>query len=158
MAVDYFLKLDNIPGESVNDYAKNQIPVHTWSWGGNQVSSVTGTGGSGAGKVSMSDFIIMKDFDKATSPLLKAMMSGTHIDNGVLTAYKAGGKGKAYLTVTFSEMFVTSVQTSASSENPTESVTFSYNTVKFEYSTQDEKGGLASTTPVTWNTKANKVV
>ena len=157
MAVDYFLKLDNIPGESVNDYAKNQIPVHTWSWGGSQISTVTGTGGSGAGKVSMADFTIMKDFDKATSPLLKAMMSGTHINEGVLTAFKAGGKNKPYLTVTFTELFVTSVQTAASGENPTESVSFSYNTVKFEYSTQDDKGALASTTPVTWNTKANKV-
>lgn len=157
MAVDYFLKITDIPGESKNDYAKDQIPLHSWSWGGSQISSVGGTGGSGAGKVSLSDFSIMKDFDKATTPLLKAMMSGTHITSGILTAFKSGGGGKPYLTVTYGEMFVTSVQTSASGEIPMESVSFSYNTVKFEYSSQDDKGKLSSTTPVSYDTKANKV-
>ena len=50
MAVDYFLKLDGIQGESADTNHKDEIQIMSWSWGGSQVSSVAGTGGSGAGK------------------------------------------------------------------------------------------------------------
>ena len=51
MAVDYFLKLDGIQGESVDEKHKDEIQIMSFSWGGSQTSSVAGTGGSGAGKV-----------------------------------------------------------------------------------------------------------
>ena len=50
MAVDYFLDLDGIPGESQDEKFKDKIQVLSWSWGASNVSSVAGTGGSGAGK------------------------------------------------------------------------------------------------------------
>ena len=53
MAVDYFLKLDGIQGESVDDKHKDEIQIMSFSWGGSQTSSVSGTGGSGAGKVDL---------------------------------------------------------------------------------------------------------
>ncbi len=59
MAVDYFLKLDGIDGESADSNHKNEIQIMSWSWGAANVSSVAGTGGSGAGKVSLGDFTIM---------------------------------------------------------------------------------------------------
>ncbi len=55
----------------------------------------------------------------------------------------------------FKELFVTSLQISASSEIPTVSVSFSYNEIKIEYSAQNEDGNLASTGPVTYNLKQN---
>ena len=45
MAVDYFLKLDGIQGESVDANHKDEIQILSWSWGGSQQSSVAGTGG-----------------------------------------------------------------------------------------------------------------
>ena len=54
MAVDYFLKLDGIQGESVDSKHKDEIQIQSWSWGASQVSSVAGPGGSGAGKADMS--------------------------------------------------------------------------------------------------------
>jgi type VI secretion system secreted protein Hcp len=157
MAVDYFLKLDGgIQGESVNDKHKNEIQILSFSWGGTQVSSVAGTGGSGAGKVQLENFSIMKTFDKASVPLFKALVSGAHIPNGVVTACKAGGGGNPYITVKFKELFVTSYQVSGSSEVPTESVSFSYNEVNISYSTQDEKGVLTQANQTTYNVAQNK--
>ena len=157
MAVDYYLKLDGIQGESVSDGHKDEIQLLSFSWGGHQISSVSGTGGSGAGKVDLADLNIMKVVDKSTTPLFKALVTGTHIKTGVLTAVKTGaGKGgKPFITISLKELFVTSLQISASSEIPTASVSFSYNEVKHEYSTQNEQGILTTTGSTTYNTKTN---
>lgn len=157
MAVDYFLKLDGIQGESQDDKHKNEIQVLSWSWGASNLSSVAGTGGSGAGKVDMSDVSMMLNFDKSTPKFFKSISAGSHIATGTLSAIKAGSDGKPYLKVDFKEIFVTSLQMSASSEVPAVSLSFTYDEIKIDYSAQDEKGNIASTGPVTFNTKQNKL-
>lgn len=156
MAVDYFLKLDGIDGESADDKHKNEIQIMSWSWGASQVSSVSGTGGSGAGKADLSDFSIMAYFDKSTPKFFKSITTGQHIKTGTMSAIKSGADGKPYLKVDFQEMFVTSLQISGSSEVPTVSLSFSYNEIKIDYSTQNEQGNVTSTGAVTYNTKSNK--
>jgi type VI secretion system secreted protein Hcp len=157
MAVDYFLKLDGIEGESADSNHKNEIQLMSWSWGASQVSSVAGTGGSGAGKADLSDFSLMTYFDKATPKFFKSIGAGTHIASGTLSAVKSGAQGKPYLKVDFAEIFVTSLQISGSSEVPTVAISFTYNEIKIDYSVQDEKGNLKSTGPITYNTKENKL-
>lgn len=157
MAVDYFLKLDGIQGESSDDKHKNEIQLLSFSWGASNVSSVAGTGGSGAGKVDLSDFSAMTYFDKSTPKFFKSVTTGQHIPTGTLSAIKSGADGKPYLKIDFKELFVTSLQISASSEIPSVSLSFSYNEIKIDYSVQDEKGNLASIGPVGWNVKTNKL-
>lgn len=156
MAVDYYLKLDGIEGEAVTSGFEKQIQLLSFSWGGSQTTSVAGTGGSGAGKVDLSDLSIMKYYDKSSPQVFKSLISGTHIKTGVLSATKAGGGGKPFLKISLGELFVTSNQVSASSEIPTESVSFSYNTIKVEYSTQNEQGILTAVGAVNYDLKANK--
>ena len=157
MAVDYFLKLDGIEGESQDEKHKNEIQIMSWSWGASQVSSVSGTGGSGAGKADLSDFSIMTNFDKATPKFFKSICAGAHIKTGMMFAIKSGSDGKPYLKVDFKELFVSSLQISASSEIPTVSLSFTYNEIKIDYSVQNEQGNLTSTGPVTFNLKENKL-
>lgn len=52
MALDMFIKIDGIKGESTDDKHKDEIDVLSWSWGMSQSGTVHTTGGSGAGKVS----------------------------------------------------------------------------------------------------------
>ncbi len=157
MAVDYYLKLDQIQGEAADSNHKDEVQIMSWSWGASQVSSVAGTGGSGAGKVDCSDFSIMAYFDKSTPKFFKSIAAGTHIKTATMTAIKSGADNKPYLKVDFQEMFVTSLQISGSSEIPTVSVSFSYNQIKIDYSTQNEQGNLTSTGAITFNTKENKL-
>ena len=55
-AVDYFLKIDGIQGESKADKHKDEIDIQSFSWGATQSGTFAGGGGGGAGKVSMQDF------------------------------------------------------------------------------------------------------
>jgi type VI secretion system secreted protein Hcp len=157
MSVDFFLKVDGAAGEATDTGHSGEIKIHSWSWGASQVTSVSGSGGSGAGKASLSEVTIMKDMDQASPELFKALVKGTHIASVVLTAQKAVGdtSGKPFLTVTLNEVFVTSQQISGSSEIPSESVSFSYNQIKMDYSKQNEQGALTSTGAVTYNVKTN---
>ena len=157
MAVDYFLKLDGILGESQVSNHKDEVQIMSWSWGASQVSSVAGTGGSGAGRADLSDFSVVTYFDKATPKFFKSIGAGTHIKSGTMNAVKAGGDGKPYLKVDFKELFVSSLQISGSSEIPTVTLSFTYNEIKIDYSLQDENGNLKSTGPITYNTKENKL-
>jgi type VI secretion system secreted protein Hcp len=157
MAVDFFLKVDGADGESTQSGHTNEIKIHSFSWGCSQTTSVSGSGGSAAGKASLSDISVMKDLDKASPEMFKMLLTGTHIATAVLTAQKATGSttGAPFLTITFGEVFVTSQQISGSSEIPSESVSFSYNTIKFDYSTQGDDGTLTSTGAISYDVKTS---
>ena len=51
MAVDFFLKLDGIKGESADAKHKDEIDIESFSWGMTQPASSHLAGGAGAGKV-----------------------------------------------------------------------------------------------------------
>ena len=59
MAIEYFLKLDGIKGESLQPSIPTKSKCISWSWGASNPTSITGSGLS-AGKVSLSDITISK--------------------------------------------------------------------------------------------------
>ena len=69
MAVDIFLELEGIKGESKDDKHKDQIDVLSWSWGMAQSGTAHMGGGAGAGKVSVQDLNFTHYIDKS-SPIL----------------------------------------------------------------------------------------
>jgi len=154
--VDYFLKLDGIAGESKDTNFSGQIPLLSFTHGGEQSSSVsTGTSGHGAGKVSLHPFTVTKHLDKSSVPHFKALTLGTHIATGTLSAVKAGANRKPYLKIDFKSMFVTSYMVSAVDEHPVESITYAFEQIKIEYFAQDDKGTTTSTGSASWNVSTN---
>ena len=144
MAVDYFLKLDTVEGESKATGHTKEIQVLSWSWGASNTSTVAGSGGSGAGRTDMSDLNIMMEFDKSVTHLMQGLTKGTHFKTGVLAAVKSGSGNKDYLIMSLEEIFITSLQLSASSEVPTVSMSLTYKKVKLEYKMQDAEGVLTT--------------
>ena len=59
-AVDMFLKIEGIEGESQDNAHKDKIDIVSWSWGMSNSGSTHGGGGAGADKVSMQDFNVTK--------------------------------------------------------------------------------------------------
>src|SRR5688572_31703919 len=90
MAVDVFLKLGDIKGESKDSKHPGEIDVLSWSWGVAQTGTMSVGGGGGAGKASFSDLSFMHGVDKASPVLMKACATGEHIKEATLTARKAG--------------------------------------------------------------------
>ncbi len=133
MAVDMFLKLGDIKGESLDDKHKDEIEILSFSFG---ISQTLAAGGGGAGgKVSMQDFRVVKNVDTASPDLFDATCSGKHIPDGVFTVRRAGHKESLdFYKVSFENVFVTSVGPggNASDGSPMEQVSLNFASVKVE--------------------------
>jgi type VI secretion system secreted protein Hcp len=156
MAVDVFLKLGDIKGESKDSKHPDEIDVLSWSWGLSQTGSIAHGGGGGAGKASFNDLSIMHQLDKASPVLMKACATGEHIKDATLTARKAGKGQQEYLIIKMNDILITSVQPSGSSENPMESVSMQAAKVDLEYKPQKPDGSLDAGLHFKYDIKANK--
>jgi type VI secretion system secreted protein Hcp len=159
-AVDFFLKVDTIEGESTDAKHKNEIDVQSWSWGETQTGTFAGGGGGGAGKVSMQDFHFTMTVNKATPKLMLACATGQHIPKAVLTCRKAGGNQQEYMTVTMSDLLVSSYQTGGSQGDlvPVDQISLNFSKIEVEYKPQDQKGAVGSPVKVGYDLKLNKKV
>src|SRR5258705_12211184 len=93
-AVDYFLKIDGIKGESQDSKHGGEIEIQSFSWGATQSGSFAQGGGGGAGKVNMQDFHFTGFHGVASPKLMLACATGEHIPSAVLTAPQ-NGEGQA---------------------------------------------------------------
>ncbi len=143
MAVDIFLKLGDIEGESQDNTHAGEIEVLAWSWGMSQSGTMhSGTGGGG-GKVHVQDLSVTKFIDTATSNLLTACSKGTQYDKAILTVRKAGGdKPLEYVVITMKDVIITSLSTGGSGgeDRLTENVSLNFASVQLDYQQQDGSG------------------
>lgn len=158
MAVDNFLKLDGVEGESSDSKHKGCIEVLSFSWGASNQATFSSGGGGGAGKVNFSDLSFTMNVNKASPVLMKNCATGTHIKSAKLISRKAGTDQQEFYTITLTDCMVSSYQTGASSESPTDQVSLAFAKIEFEYKPQDEKGALGGVVKAGWNIKENKVV
>jgi len=157
MAVDMFLMLDGIKGESTDAKHKGEIDIESFSWGLAQTGSGHRGSGSGAGKVDVTDISIVKVVDKSSPSLMLACANGKHITKGKLTVRKAGENPLEYLTVDLENILVSSYQTSGanSGDTPTESIALNFVKVKLEYWTQTDKGAKGENANFSWDVAQN---
>jgi type VI secretion system secreted protein Hcp len=158
MAVDMFIKIDSLKGESKDDKHKGTIDVLAWSWGASNSGSAHAGGGAGVGKVNVQDLSFTKHVDVSTPDLVLACCNGKHFKEAKLIVRKAGEQPVEYLTITLDTVLVTSVSTGGSGgqDRLTENVTLNFAKVKLEYKEQTEKGGVSATPSMAWDIAANK--
>jgi type VI secretion system secreted protein Hcp len=157
--VDYFLKIDGVPGEAGDAKHKDEIQVLSFSFGESQAGTMAFGGGGGAGKVQMQDFHFMMNVNKASPKLFLACASGEHIKNAILTARKAGKDQQDYLKVTFTDLMVSSFQTNGDAHAnslPVDSISLNFAAIEVEYKIQNKDGTLGATTKAKYNLKEMK--
>ena len=139
-AVDYFLKLDGIDGESTDSQHKGEIVIESFSWG---ASNTTPTeGGAGAGKAVAAGFTIQKKLDRSSPLLMLACCNGQHIKTGVLSARRRIGKELSYLKIDLTDILVSSYHTAGGSSGPTEQLSLNFQKIEVVYYPEDAKGNL----------------
>jgi type VI secretion system secreted protein Hcp len=157
MAVDIFLEIDGIKGESGDDKHKGTVEVLAWSWGLSNSGTFHSGAGGGAGKASMQDLSVTKYVDLASADLAYSCASGKHIAKAKLYVRKAGEKPLEYLTYQLENILISSISTGGSGgeDRFTESVTFNFAKVKMEYWTQTEKGAKGDNKNFGWDIAKN---
>ena len=159
MAVDMFLKLDGIKGESKDTKHKDEIHIESFSWGLSQTGAHGTGGGGGAGKVSVHDISITKFVDKSSAALMLHCCNGKHIANGLITVRKAGDKPLEYLKIKLSDILVSGVQHAGhGSDLLTENVTLNFAKFQVEYQEQKPDGSGSPAGEMGWDIKKNEKV
>src|SRR5438067_1683406 len=121
-AVDFFLKIDGIQGESQVKGQEGSIEVLSFSWGASQAGNVAHGGGGGAGKVSMQDFHFTMRAGKATPKLFMACANGQHVKQAVLIGQRGGESPQQFLKYELTDVLISSYQTGG--QPPTDGTPF----------------------------------
>lgn len=157
-AVDMFLQVDGIKGESSDFKFKDAIDIQSFSW---EVSNSRqqGPGGEGSarrGAATFSDLQVTKRVDAASPVLLLRAASGQTIPNVKLILVKSGQEQQQFLRICLTDSQVTSLSQSGSGgEVPSESVSFSYRTIVETYLPQKADGSLGTPIVGGWDVVRN---
>jgi type VI secretion system secreted protein Hcp len=157
-AVDYFLKIKGIEGESTDAKHKKEIEALSWSWGVTNSGSHASGAGGGAGKAVMREFNFTMRVSKATPLLVEACYTGNHLPEAVLTVRKAGGQQQEYLVIKFADLIVSSYQTGGQQGGviPVDHISMNFAKIEYSYKPQKKDGTLDSPVKVGYDIKANK--
>ena len=157
MAMDQFIRIGALKGESVDKVHAGKTDVLAWSWGVSNSGSAHVGGGAGAGKANVQDLSITKYIDKSTPLILQACAKGTHFPSVTLVVRKAGDKPLEYLQITMDEVLVSSYSTGGSGgeDRLTENVTLNFAAYKIVYKEQLKTGGAGSPVQHAWHIGKN---
>jgi type VI secretion system secreted protein Hcp len=158
MAMDMFIKIGDLKGESRDKTHAGEIDVLAWSWGMSNSGSAHMGGGAGSGKVNVQDISLTKYIDASSNALIDAACTGKHFDTATLTVRKAGGTPLEYVVITLYEVMVTSVSTGGSGgeDRLTENVSLNFAKFKFSYQPQKADGSKdGGTKDVTYDIAQN---
>jgi type VI secretion system secreted protein Hcp len=154
--VDYFLKIDSVPGESHDAHHPDEIPVTAFAWGESGGATPLGSGG-GAGKVQMEAFHFAAVTSKASPKLMLLCANGKHVKSAVLVARRAGPANLEYLKITFTDVTVSSYEVAGSSNDvPVDEVSLSFAKVAIDYKPQNANGSLGAVVHAGWDRLQNK--
>jgi len=162
MAVDYYLKLDGIKGESTNANYKEAIDIESFSWGLSNSGRAIGSaaGGGGAGKVTFQDIHFTSSASKASPQLMLSCAQGKHIPSGTLTGVLNGKSQLDFFTIKLTNVYVSSYQTGGSGGGdavPEDSFTLNFAKVEYDYKPQSDTGALLDAVPAVWDLQAGKI-
>ncbi len=157
MAVDMFIQVGALKGESRDSVHKDKTDVLAWSWGMSNSGTAHMGGGAGAGKVNVNDLSFTKYIDKTSPELMLACCNGKHFPDALLIVRKAGEKPVEYLKIKMKEVLITSVSTGGSGgeDRLTENVSLNFAEVKVDYTPQDEKGAAGGAISMGWKIAEN---
>jgi type VI secretion system secreted protein Hcp len=156
-AIDYFLKLDGISGESRDSKHKGEIEVLSFSFGETHPGGAGFGGGGGAGKVQMSDFSFTARTSKASPQLFLSCAQGKHLKQAILTVRKAGGSQQEYLIIKLNDVLVSAYSLGSGDAESEPHDAFSLNFVKlsYDYKPQKADGSLDAPVHAGWDLSKN---
>jgi len=152
-AVEMFLKIEGIEGESIVVGHKDEIDVLAWSWGMSLAVGDRTTGG-GAGKSTVQDVSFTKFIDKSTPTIMLKLLEGKQIPKATLTIRKAGVDPPVdFLQYVLHKIIFTSSSTGGSSgeDKPTEIISINFAKLETFYTPIDAGGNAGTFISACWN-------
>lgn len=159
MPADCFLKVGSVKGESSDDKHKEWIEVLSYSHGVAQmIAGARSTGGAAtSGRADHQDFSIVKSLDTTSPELNLACCKGTHFDKVTVELCRATESKEPYMQYTMQSAVISSVSVGGGGGGlPTESVTFNYGKLTWNYiQTKHEDGSPSGHVEKWWDLVKN---
>jgi len=159
MALEFYLKLDGIPGESTDSKHKEWIEVVSFSHGVEQEgSSRSGGGESTVGRAHFSDFCVVKRLDKSSPKLALTCASGAHVASAKMELCQSTKDKHPYMKYELTDVVISAVKPSGQNTSntlPLEEVTMRYSKIQWEYTPMDAAGKVTAAAKANWNLKDN---
>lgn len=162
MAMDVYLQIDGIRGESQDEKHKDWIEVTGVHWALNQPRSATASTGGGhtAERVEISEVMFHKLADLASPILQQTCAMGKTIPKAKFEFMRADGNGQPikYYEVELENVMIASIAPGIGDSGIlSEQVGIKFSKIKWKYTQQKIGGGTGGNTSGGWDLAANKV-
>lgn len=162
MAIDVYLQIDGIKGESNDDRHKDWIECLAVQFGVTQPRSATASTGGGhtAERCEHQDLTFSKLADLSSPILLQSCSAGKTIPRARLEFMRADGQGERikYFEVELENVLIGNVNPAvAEGSIMQENVGLKFSKVKWKYTQQKVGGGAGGNTSGGWDLAANKL-
>ena len=157
-AVDYFLKIEGITGESQDSKHKGEIELMSFSWGASSNAHVA-TGGRAGGRISFEDFEFTKLFDKASPQIFLKLVSGFSIPSVTLSARNTSDSevpNPDFMKVVFTNVLISFYKEHEPNTDlhTSEAVGALFQKMSLTFLSTNPKTGAADIAPITVNAEA----
>ncbi|MES2149474.1 MAG: type VI secretion system tube protein Hcp [Pseudomonadota bacterium] len=162
MAIDVYLQIDGIKGESADDKHKDWIECSSVHWGITQPRSATASTGGGhtAERAELQDISFHKMADLSSPILMQTCAAGKTIPKATFEFMRADGNGQAikYFEIELENVLIGGVAPGIDAGDILqENVSVKYSKIKWKYTQQKIGGGTGGNTAGGWDLAANKV-
>lgn len=158
MAVDIFLKIGDIKGESTDSKHKDEIHIESFSFG--QAANVNADSGQRSGKVALQDYNFVMNVNAASPTLMLHCATGTHFAKGdalvadaLLTCRKPGANPFEFLKIKFYDVMISAFQAGGSQADvvPTDQFSIWFGKIELGYTRQNLDGSPGVTSYFKWD-------
>ncbi|WP_445427717.1 Hcp family type VI secretion system effector [Alishewanella sp. HL-SH05] len=156
-AVDIFLEIDGIVGETQDAKNSGAMDILAWSEGLSNSGTTHIGGAGGAGKSNFTDLSFTKYLDSASPALRLLVANGGRVEKATLIARRAGGSATQYFKIEMKNVIVTSFSAGGSGgeDRLTENVSLNFAEVTWTYYPIDRFGNPLAPISTGWNIAAN---
>ena len=162
MAIDVYLQIDGIKGESMDDKHKDWIECTSVNWGVSQPRSATASTGGGhtAERCVHEEVEFTKLADLASPILLQTCSAGKTIPKAKLEFMRADGQGDRikYFEIELENVLIGSVMPRVEEGAIIQEVVgLKFSKIKWKYTQQKVTGGAGGNTSGGWDLATNKI-
>lgn len=164
MAIDLYVQIDGVRGESADSAHPGWIEATGINWGVHQPRSATAStaGGHTAERAELSDISFSKLSDLSTPILLQTCASGKTIPKAKIEFFRADGNGLRvkYFEIEMDNILIGMVRPHLGGvkNHLSEIVNLKYSKIKWKYCQQKIGGGSGGNTAGGWDLETNRTV
>lgn len=159
MAIDCYVQIKDVKGESTDNEHKDWMEALSWKFGMQQPASATAStaGGASSERVHYDTFDFEQLVNLASPKLYELCSQGKHIPEVVIQCYRASGEKRVmYLEVKLKSVIISKIG-AASNENafPTEKISLSFGAITWKYTQQKRDGSSGGNMAGAWSLVKN---